>query len=52
MSEETPTLEKALRVFKENNKPPTTAEIGLRLGIPEDYNKSDRDLLSEDKTPQ
>jgi hypothetical protein len=47
VKEETLTLEKALRAFKESHKEPTTAEIGLRLGIPEDYNKSDIELIDD-----
>jgi hypothetical protein len=52
VKDETLTLAKALRAFKESRKEPTTAEIGLRLGISEDYNKSDIDLIDDNDNKQ
>jgi hypothetical protein len=45
MGEEIPTLAKALKAFSEKKEDLSTSEIGKRLGIPEDYNKSDKELL-------
>lgn len=44
MEQEIPTFEKALKAFNEKKEDLSTSEIGIRLGIPEDYNKSDKDL--------
>lgn len=38
----------ALAAYQLHNKSKTTAQLGIEMGIPEDYNKRDAELVSKE----
>lgn len=40
------TFAAALAAYQLHNKPKTTAQLGIEMGIPEDYNKIGVDLVN------
>ena len=42
------TFAAALAAYYLHNKPKTTAQLGIEMGIPEDYNKKDVDLVNKE----
>lgn len=46
MTQEQGTFAAALAAYQLHNKPKTTAQLGIDMGIPEDYNKRDVELVN------